>query len=168
MTSRMFCAVLAAAAISMVAAPAAVAAANTVEATVSEPTRADELRAEAETYFSQPRQWRRAARLLERSAALRSADDAEAYSCLILAASLRVAVGEYGAAQQLYRRAAEHASARGAVMDAAHAFIDAAHAAAQARSGDDVTDLMARARLLASSPLLSADQAGQITGRLLT
>lgn len=128
--------------------------------------RAEQLRKEAETYFSQPKQWRRAARLLERSAELRAADDADAYSNWVMAGSLRAAMGDYASAASNYQKAADQALARGAVLDAAHAMIDGAHAAAQMRDGQQAVELVERARLLASSPMLTADQAEQIIRRI--
>jgi hypothetical protein len=166
MRNGMMKAMITAAAVSFAttAAPAAAMTELTEKAT-PEVTRAEQLKVQAEGYFSNPKQWRRAARLLERSAELRSADDADAYSCLVMAGSLRAANGEYAAAQVNYEKAAHHAAARGAVLDAAHAFIDAAHAAAQERSAE-AGALAQRARLLASSPLLTADQAQQIIRRI--
>ncbi|HSJ25264.1 MAG TPA: hypothetical protein VK929_11370 [Longimicrobiales bacterium] len=165
MSSRIAQFVVVAAAVSMTAAAPAEAVQHDPNPVVVDQQRADELRAQAEAYFGQPQHWRRAARLLERSAALRPAEDPAGYSCLVLAASLRAATGDYAAARRLYEKAGDQAMARGAVMDAAHAYIDAAHAATQGRSVDAL-DLVERARLLASSPLLSAAQAEQITHRI--
>jgi hypothetical protein len=128
--------------------------------------RARQLRAEAEALYTQPRQWRKAARLLEQSAQLRGADDPEAYSCWMYAARLRASIGDYAGARLGLEKAAAHALARGAVIDAAHAYIDAAHVALQERQPQRAQQLVEQARLLASSPLLDADQADQIVARL--
>jgi tetratricopeptide (TPR) repeat protein len=133
-----------------------------------QPDRAAELRAQAEALFSQPKQWRKAARLLERSAQLRDAADAEGYACLVLAGGLWAAVGEYETAQQVYSRAAAHAQARGDVVEAAHALINAAHAAAENRNVADAQAFIDRATLLAASPLLSTQQVEEITRRITT
>jgi hypothetical protein len=128
--------------------------------------RASEMRAEAEHYFSAPRYWRCAARLLERSVDYRTPEDAETYRTLIVAGNLRAAMGEYNTAQANFERAAHHAAARGAVLDAAHGYINAAHAAVKGGNGHQAGRLVERARLLSSSPMLSEAQKTQITRRL--
>jgi tetratricopeptide (TPR) repeat protein len=130
------------------------------------PDRADALRAEAEALYSQPSKWRRAVRLLEQSAQLRTAADPDAYACWTYAARLRSQLGDYGGARESLERAADHALARGAVLDAAHAYIDAAHAAIRGRQFEQAKVLVGRAELLATSPQLAADEAAQITARL--
>jgi hypothetical protein len=129
-------------------------------------TRAAELRGQAEALLATPGQWRRAARLLERSADLRDASDPEAYAALRLAGRVRAAVGDLNAARYVFEKAAEHALARGAVFDAAHAFIDAAHAAAGSREPHLAKQYVERAALLATSPQLSARDAAQIRQRI--
>lgn len=128
--------------------------------------RADELKAQAEALYSQPKRWRKAMRLLEQSAALRAADDPEAFTCLMFAGRLGAAVGEYSAARAALQKAGEHALARGAVTDAAYAFIDAAHAAAMEKDVELARELLDRAALLAKSPLLSAAERQALTYRL--
>lgn len=131
-----------------------------------EVTRADELRDQAVALYGQPKQWKKAARLLEESAELRTADDAEAYTCYVIAGRLAAARGDNRAAEKSLRAAAEHALARGAVVDAASAFIDAAHAAARAGNAAGAKELMERASLLATSPLLDAQDRHAIEYRL--
>jgi hypothetical protein len=128
--------------------------------------RADALKQQAEGLFAQPKQWRKAARLLERSAELRDAADPDAYTCLMFAGRLRAAVGDYAAARSSLEKAAAHAMARGAVLEAANAYIDAAFAAAEDKQPEAAKELLARAALLTESPLLSQDQADQITRRI--
>jgi hypothetical protein len=128
--------------------------------------RAAELRGQAEALLATPGQWRRAARLLERSADLRDASDPEAYAALRLAGRVRAAVGDLNTARYVFEKAAEHALARGAVFDAAHAFIDAAHAAAGSREPHLAKQYVERAALLATSPQLSARDAAQIRQRI--
>jgi tetratricopeptide (TPR) repeat protein len=127
--------------------------------------RARALKAEAEALFNQPTEWRRAARLLERSAALRDATDAEAYNCYVLAGRIRSALGEHGNARALLEKAAEHALNRGAVADAAHAFVDAAHHAVSVRDYAVAAAHVERARTLAASPLLSPEDRQSIARR---
>jgi hypothetical protein len=83
-----------------------------------------------------------------------------------MAGGLRASRGELAAALVNYQRAAEQALSRGAVVDAANAMIDAAHVAVQARQPGQAQELVERARLLASSPQLTAEQSGQIIRRI--
>jgi hypothetical protein len=170
MSSRMMKMVFAVAAVSFSTAAMPAAASATAEATVTkpgpEPERASQMRAEAEAFFSHARHWRRAARLLERSAELRPPEDSEAYSSLMIAGSLRAARHEYNAAQANYEQAAAHAAARGAVPDQAHALINAAHAAVLGGYGDQAVALVQRARLLTASPMLTEAEKQQILRRL--
>lgn len=128
--------------------------------------RAQDLYAQAEALLSQPRQWRRAVRLFEQSAALREASDPEVYNCLQLAGQLRASFRDYNGARMTLERAGDHALARGAVLEAAKAYIDAAYAAARVQQVDEAHTLLDRAALLAASPLLTDDQRSIITRRL--
>jgi tetratricopeptide (TPR) repeat protein len=120
--------------------------------------KARELRLQAEALFSQPKQWRKAVKLLEQSAELRPASDPEAYTCLLYAGRIQASIGDLAGAQKNLEKAAEIALARGAVMEAAHAYVDAAHVAASTKMVDRAKDLLERATLLRDSPLLSAEQ----------
>jgi hypothetical protein len=128
--------------------------------------RAEALRQKAESLFSQPRQWGKAARLLEQSAQLRSASDPDAFVCLMFAGRLRAGTGDFEGARVALEKAAVHAAARGALLDAAHAWIDAAHAAVEGQDMERAVALAERAQLLSGSPLLSASQVEQITRRI--
>ncbi|MHB1168601.1 MAG: hypothetical protein ACYC28_04895 [Longimicrobiales bacterium] len=129
-------------------------------------TRAERLQEQAEALFEKPKQWKKAQRLLVESAELRDASDVEGYTCYMLAGRLAAALGDNEEARESLEEAGEHALARGAVVDAASAFIDAAHAAA--RSGDAVAtkELMERAKLLANSPLISPEERSALEHRL--
>ena len=128
--------------------------------------RAKLLRAKAEALFDQPNEWRKAARLLEESAKLRTADDPEAYDCLLYAGRIRASMGDFDAAKGLLERAAEHALARGAVMDAAQAYVDAAFSAKAGLNSTAAAALIEKARLLTNSPLLSQDQRQNLLERI--
>lgn len=128
--------------------------------------RARLLRARAEALFDQPAEWRRAARLLEESAALRTADDPEAYDCLLYAGRIRAGVGDFAAAAGLLERAAEHALARGAVPEAAQAYVDAAFSAKAAKQRTQAGALLGKARLLTGSPALSTHQKQLLLARI--
>jgi tetratricopeptide (TPR) repeat protein len=131
-----------------------------------DPDRAAQLRQQAEELFSQPKQWKKAVRLLEESASLREASDPEAYECLIYAGRIRAAMGDPSGARESLEKAGEHAMARGALVEAANAFIDAAHAAVALKDARGAQDLVDRARLLADSPLLSLEQRSGLKARL--
>lgn len=131
-----------------------------------EPDKAEQLRERAEALFSQPKQWKKAVRLLEQSAELRAADDPEAYDCLMYAGRIRAALGDVKGARINLEKAAEHALARGEIIDAANAFIDAAHAAAALKDGRGARELVERASLLTRSPLLSLQQRNQLQSRI--
>jgi tetratricopeptide (TPR) repeat protein len=140
------------------------------ETMVYDPTpnadRARELRTRAEELFSQPKHWKKAARLLEQSAALREANDPEAYTCLMYAGRLRAAVKDLPAARANLEKAAAQALARGSVIEAAHAYIDAAHVASSEKQIEAARELVRRATLLSESPLLSAEQRQILESRL--
>jgi hypothetical protein len=124
--------------------------------------RAKLLRARAEALFDQPSHWRKAAKLMEESAGLRAADDHEAYECLISAGRIRAWLKDPGAARRNFERAGDHALARGAVIDAAHAYVFAAHAAKAKQDISAARTLVERARLLSTSPRLTASERGQL------
>jgi hypothetical protein len=134
--------------------------------TTPKPERARELKAQAEALYSQPKQWKRAVRLLEQSASLREANDPEVYSCLVYASRIQANLGEMTAARINLEKAGEHALARGSVIEAAHAFIDAAHVAVAEGKTDIARTMVERATLLSESPLLSAEQKKSLTRRI--
>lgn len=164
---------LAAAAMALLAAAAPMAAAQdgavaalTITSPPTKAERAAQLRQEAESLFSQPKQWKKAVRLLEESAALREPSDPEGFECLLYAGRIRVALGDLRGARENLENAAALALARGAVDDAAHAFIDAAHAAMQLNDGEGARTLVARAALLTESPLLDETQRRFLKSRI--
>jgi tetratricopeptide (TPR) repeat protein len=128
--------------------------------------RAAELRQQAEALFSQPKQWKKAVRLLEKSAALRDAGDPEGYMCLLYAGRIKAALGDAAGARATLQKAAEHALARGALVDAANAYVDAAHAAVEAKEVKLAQEFVEKARLLSDSPLLTVAQRTMIRGRI--
>jgi len=140
------------------------------EAMVYEPTpnpdRARALRMQAEELYSQPKHWKKAARLLEQSAQLREANDPDTYTCLMYAGRLRAAVNDLTNARIDLEKAATNALSRGSIIEAAHAFIDAAHVASASQDVEAARGFVKRASLLAESPLLSAEQKNVIEARL--
>ena len=140
-------------------------------AEVTPPTRADkaaELRQQAEALFSQPKKWKQAVRLLEASAALRDANDPEGYDCLLYAGRIRAAIGDTEGARTVLEKAAAQALARGSVVEAATAYIDAAHAAVAMKDVRGARELVAKASLLTESPLLSVQDRSFLQARIST
>lgn len=131
-----------------------------------DPDKAEQLRDEAESLFSEPKQWKKAVRLLEQSAELRDAADPEAYDCLMYAGRIRAALGDFKGARQSLEKAAAQALARGGVVDGANALIDAAHAAAGQKDVVGAQALVDRAELLMQSPLLSVEQRTSLRSRI--
>lgn len=144
---------------------------SAAEVIATPPTKADraaELKREAEALFSQPQRWRKAVRLLEKSAALRDANDPEGYMCLLYAGRIRAAIGDIEGARAVLEKAAAQALARGSVVEAATAYIDAAHTAVALKDAGGARELVGKATLLAESPLLSVQDRSFIQARLPT
>ena len=138
---------------------------------VTPPTRADkaaELRLRAEALFSQPKKWKQAARLFEQSAALRHANDPEGYECLMFAGRIRAALDDIEGARTVLEKAAAQALARGSVVEAASAYIDAAHLAVALKDARGARELVAKASLLTESPLLSVQDRSSLLARIAT
>lgn len=157
---------LLAGAVPMAAAQDGAVAALTITSPPTKADRAAQLRQDAEALFSQPKQWKKAVRLLEESAALREPSDPEGFECLLYAGRIRVAIGDLRGARVNLEKAAALALARGAVDQAAHAYIDAAHTAVKLNDGAGARALVDKAALLAESPLLTADQRQFLKSRI--
>lgn len=133
-------------------------------------TRADELDARATAYeqSGDTRLVGKAAGMREKAAELRAPDDPRGFTSLRTAAHLRYGRGQKLAASSLMERAADHASGRGDVYNAAEAYILAAIVNSELRSADPVhvRALVDRGTLLMTSPLLSAPQRESLRGRI--
>ncbi len=116
--------------------------------------RAVQLYDQAVQLLGSKHRWAEAASLLKRSAAARSEADPEASSTMRFAGRVYAQAGEYGKAREAFSRAAELALARGALVEAAHAYIDAAHAAAEQGDYDRTKELAEKAQRITTSPLL--------------
>ncbi|HEX6135756.1 MAG TPA: hypothetical protein VFZ24_17410 [Longimicrobiales bacterium] len=132
----------------------------------TDPGKAAQLRRDAQELFSQPTQWKKAVRMLEESAALRPGSDAEAYDCLMYAGRIRAALGDMRAARTDFEKAAAQALARGDVVEAAHAYIDAAHTAVALKDARGARQLVDSATLLVESPLLPEVERTRLKARL--
>ncbi|MCY4400443.1 MAG: hypothetical protein OXE96_14055 [Gemmatimonadetes bacterium] len=101
--------------------------------------------------------WDRAASLFRRAADLRPAGDPVAVQDLIQAARLSFYTGDEGRAVRDFEAAGQRAVAMGDVIVAANAFADAAWVANTRGFGARAHDLLNRAQLLATSPLIPED-----------
>lgn len=137
-------------------------------ATVSETTNAaaERLRAEAYGLFDERRSWRRAARLLERAAGLRAADDPGRSEDYRMAGRLYGHVGALAASERAFVHAAESAHRVGAIVDAAGAYLDAAHAAARRADRRAALAFVQQVDLLSLSPHLTAAERDAIRNRI--
>ena len=108
----------------------------------------------------------KAARLREEAAQLRTADDPAGTVSLYWAARDRYYSGDAKAARALMEQAADRALAMGDVLNAVTAYTEAAYISADLKDGDHMRTLASKARLLANSPLLTAEQRFQLRNRL--
>jgi len=137
-----------------------------VNVTAARSAEADALSDKAAALYGSPRKFKDAARLHLRAADLRAADDARAYDDLNMAARLYWSAGDVSRAHEVMVRAAEQAAARGDVVAAATSYVDAGFLAIDERRTDLVPELALKARLLASSPLLTEGQRAEIMRRV--
>jgi hypothetical protein len=150
--------------------PAVAAAQQSLEpehVTVETTARADRLDTDAVTLQGSTDRFGAAARMHERSAELRSAEDPRAATSLRTAAELRYYSGDSRAAANLMERAALQAAARGDVVTAANAYVDAGIIARELKQPERAADFGRRAEILMTSPLLSGAQRAALQGRIV-
>jgi hypothetical protein len=111
-------------------------------------------------------QLKKAARLREMAAELRTAEDPAGTVSLYWAARDRYYSGDPKTARVLMEQAAERALAMGDVLNAVTAYTEAAYICADIKDGERMRTLATKARLLANSPLLTAEQRYQLRNRL--
>jgi hypothetical protein len=129
--------------------------------------KAEKLDAEALSYEKNDwSQLKKAARLRELAAELRADDDPAGTVSLYWAAQDRYYSGEPKAARGIMERAADRALAMGDVLNAVTAYTEAAYISADIKDGSRMRALARKARLLASSPLLTEEQRDQVRTRL--
>ena len=129
-------------------------------------TRADELEAQAAALHEQLNRYPEAARLYKEAASLRSATDPRAVESLALAAHLYHYANRLFDARRTMEQAANRALARGDVLRASQANLEAALFAFK-QGNDSETERLARKALkLAQSPLLTEQQRASIINRL--
>lgn len=146
-------------------APDAVIAVAAPGALVASPE-AQRLFQEAFTLFADRESWGKAARLFERSGELRAAEDPDRVTAYLLAARLYVHVGSLKEAQQSFATAAEAAGARGAVMEAAHAYLDGAMVAMMRGREGEAEAMVQKGELLSHSPHLDSGEKSAIRTRI--
>lgn len=129
--------------------------------------RAEELRAQAHALYSTPGSWKQVAWLHERAARLRPPGDPHLISDLLVAASLIDRYGDHRQAGRLMQAAARAALATGDVAQAAHHYVTAAIMANRANDDRRALQLVAKAEMLANSPLLDAPTRACIRARII-
>jgi len=125
-----------------------------------------DLETRARAMFTNPKRYAEAARLYQRAADQRAPGDRVRVEDLTMAARLTFYDGDAAKARILMERAADEALAAGDVINAAHAYVDAAFLAQDARESERVADLLGRARMLAGSPLLAQQERDSILARV--
>lgn len=128
--------------------------------------RAEALEREARALFTNPKQYGRAAQLLEEAAGAREMGDPERIRDLELASRLTFYRGNERKSQLLMTQAAEEALAMGDVVTAAHNYTDAAFAAKAGKRPVEAIALVKKATLLAASPLLAKEDRAAILARV--
>ncbi len=134
--------------------------------TISRIARAVELQEQAVALHAQPTRAAEAARLHKESASLRNAKDPEALQSLAMAAHLVGYAKRPIEARRTMEQAAERALAMGDVVGAAQAYVEATFFADKQKNKAEIERLGKKALLLASSPLLAADQRNAIRKRI--
>jgi tetratricopeptide (TPR) repeat protein len=129
-------------------------------------TRADELEAQAAALHDQLDRYSEAARLYKESAALRSAIDPRGVESLAMAAHLYHYANRLFDARKTMEQAAQRALARGDVLRASIANVDAAMFAYKQGNLSQTERLGRKALKLAESPLLTEEQRASIVNRL--
>lgn len=127
---------------------------------------ADRLAAEAYRLFENRSAWPRAARLLEQSADLREVADPRRSGTYLDAGRVYSHVRAHQDARRAFEAAGRAATDRGAIAQAAHAWLDAAIAAAKTGDRSGAETLLTRGTLLAASPHLAADEREGILRRV--
>jgi hypothetical protein len=151
-----------------IAAPSAARAQKVLDAVhVTAPvTRADTLEQRAQALYASPSKWRQAAYLHQLAADARDAKDPRGVEDLILAANLFYHIGDLSAARNTMSRAGARAEARGDLVRAAIAYVDAGYVALEQHNEDKARALAKKVGDLADSPLIGDDQRATIRGRM--
>lgn len=138
------------------------------DAVLSDNERALALEAQAEHYLEEASRADRAADLYQRAAELRSDADPRKVENLQMAARLSFHAGEGRRAMEMQAAAALLATRQGDVIQASHAWLDAAWVAAEVGEPQRAKEYMVEARLLATSPLLAESDRNAIRARIVS
>ena len=134
--------------------------------TVSSPTDAAQLEADALSQGEAPTELAQAADLFRRAAALRPSADPVAVNDLIQSARFSFYSGKRVQAMKDFAAAADVALRQGDIVRAAESFIDAAWVAQQLRDGTQAARYAQRARALSASLRLGEDDRARLMARL--
>jgi hypothetical protein len=128
--------------------------------------RAEALEAEARALGDQMNRRARAARLYRQAAELRPADDPQKVTSLRHASRMNYYAGRMDSAIRDSHDASQVALRQGDLVEAAHAYLDAAWLAAREGKAERAEQWVEEARLLATSPLLAQAQQDEIRTRM--
>ncbi|MGD8278426.1 MAG: hypothetical protein PVH00_10390 [Gemmatimonadota bacterium] len=117
-------------------------------------TQAEKLESQALDLFSQPDQYCKAAKLLQRAAKERALGDPVRIRDLHLASRLSYYGGREGKALDLMQQSAAESLATGDVIAAANRYVDAAFLAKSTGDAGLALEMVKKATLLAGSPLI--------------
>ena len=126
----------------------------------------EDLEAQAQRLFETPKKYGEAVKLYVKAADMRSPGDPMRITDLVMASRLSYYAGKETRAAELMERAADEAHAAGDVVRAANAYIDASFLAQAAGNHLKVPELVKKAQLLTSSPLLAASERESILRRI--
>lgn len=127
---------------------------------------ADQMHARALAMHANPDRLQEAARLHRFEAKLRKEGDKRAFDCLSLASYLLIYSGRLKDARYVMEQAAQEATKRGDVLQAAQAYVEAAFIAEKQKKYSDVIKLADRARELSRAPGMTVAQRDAILNRL--
>ncbi|TVP78884.1 MAG: hypothetical protein EA352_01260 [Gemmatimonadales bacterium] len=125
-----------------------------------------ELEARAQAHKDEPDRHHHMARLLERAADYREDSDPHKVENLRAASRLYFYTDRYRQSENAAARGAELALRQGDVVEASHAYLDAALVAAERGANDSAMEWIAEARMLADSPLLDTEARAAIMRRV--
>lgn len=162
--SALFLGLLAAATLLVAPLPAA----GTLQESNTDVDKARALETRAEGLLAQEdvSQWNKAADLFRQAAAHREEADGKKVADLRMASRLSAYVGRPLQAVDDAEAAARLALRQGDLVQAGHAYVDAAWLAADARQPQRSKQLVHEARLLANSPLLAQSVRTELLGRI--
>lgn len=128
--------------------------------------RAEALEIDAQRWMMNFVDAKKAAGLLRQAASLRPAEDPTGIQDLITAGHLYYYVRDFDRSRDAMADAGDRAWRAGDLMQAANSWINAAHLSVRLNDAEGARSFSERARLVSTSPLLSAVQVSHIQARL--